>query len=109
MDTMVPWFGPHPSHFHWAKSSEYVTQVTAIRPLGPEYISANHDPRNRNPQEPCERFPRRFTRFAPDGKLAGRNFSNEASVAFRTSELPRTPHGTTRHGDRSEERTPGGR
>ncbi len=25
------------SHFHWAKSSEYVTQVTAIGPLGLEY------------------------------------------------------------------------
>jgi len=34
------------SHFHWAKSSEYVTQVTAIGPLGLEYISAKGDPRN---------------------------------------------------------------
>jgi hypothetical protein len=34
------------SHFHWAKSSEYVTQVTAIGPLGLEYISAKDDPRN---------------------------------------------------------------
>jgi quercetin dioxygenase-like cupin family protein len=36
------------SHFHWAKSSEYVTQVAAIGPLGLEYVSANDDPRNRN-------------------------------------------------------------
>ena len=36
------------SHFHWAKASEYVTQVMAIGPLGLEYISANDDPRNRN-------------------------------------------------------------
>ena len=36
------------SHFHWAKSSEYVTQVTAIGPLGLEYISATDDPRNHN-------------------------------------------------------------
>lgn len=36
------------SHFHWAKSSEYVTQVTAIGPLGLDYVSANDDPRNRN-------------------------------------------------------------
>jgi hypothetical protein len=36
------------SHFHWAKSSEYITQVTAIWPLGLEYISANDDPRNHN-------------------------------------------------------------
>ncbi len=34
------------SHFHWAKSSEYITQVTAIGPLGLEYVSANDDPRN---------------------------------------------------------------
>ena len=33
------------SHFHWAKSGEYVTQVTAIGPLGLEYINANDDPR----------------------------------------------------------------
>ena len=33
------------SHFHWAKSSEYVTQVTAIGPLGLEYISPKDDPR----------------------------------------------------------------
>jgi hypothetical protein len=37
------------SHFHWAKSSEYVTQVTAIFPLGLEYISPKDDPRNDNP------------------------------------------------------------
>jgi quercetin dioxygenase-like cupin family protein len=35
------------SHFHWAKSSEYITQVTAIGPLGLEYISAKDDPRNK--------------------------------------------------------------
>jgi quercetin dioxygenase-like cupin family protein len=35
-------------HFHWAKSSEYVTQVTAIEPLGLEYLSAKDDPRNNN-------------------------------------------------------------
>jgi quercetin dioxygenase-like cupin family protein len=36
------------SHFHWAKSSEYVTQVTAIGPLGLDYVSANDDPRTHN-------------------------------------------------------------
>jgi quercetin dioxygenase-like cupin family protein len=35
-------------HFHWAKSSEYITQVTAIGPLGLEYLSAKDDPRNHN-------------------------------------------------------------
>jgi len=35
------------SHFHWAKSSEYVTQVTAIGPLGLEYVSAKDDPRKK--------------------------------------------------------------
>ena len=34
------------SHFHWAKSSEYITQVTAIGPLAMEYLSAEDDPRN---------------------------------------------------------------
>jgi quercetin dioxygenase-like cupin family protein len=33
-------------HFHWAKSSEYITQVTAIGPLAMEYLSARDDPRN---------------------------------------------------------------
>ena len=32
-------------HFHWAKSGEYVTQVTAIGPLGLEYLNAKDDPR----------------------------------------------------------------
>ena len=33
------------SHFHWAKSGDYITQVTAIGPLGLEYINAKDDPR----------------------------------------------------------------
>ena len=33
-------------HFHWAKSGEYVTHVTAIGPLGLEYRDAKDDPRN---------------------------------------------------------------
>ena len=32
-------------HFHWAKSGEYVTQVTAIGPLGLEYLEPADDPR----------------------------------------------------------------
>ena len=36
------------SHFHWAKSGEYVTQVTAIGPLGLEYLNSKDDPRNVN-------------------------------------------------------------
>lgn len=35
------------SHFHWAKSGEYITQVTAIGPLGLEYVHAKDDPRNK--------------------------------------------------------------
>ena len=34
-------------HFHWAKSGEYVSQVTALGPLGLEYVEPAHDPRNR--------------------------------------------------------------
>ena len=33
-------------HFHFAKSGEYVTQVTAIGPLGLEYVDPANDPRN---------------------------------------------------------------
>ena len=33
------------AHFHWAKSGEYVTQVTAIGPLGLEYLDSADDPR----------------------------------------------------------------
>ena len=36
------------SHFHWAKSSNYVTQVTAIGPLGIDYVNPKDDPRNRS-------------------------------------------------------------
>ena len=35
------------SHFHWARSGEYVTQVTAIGPLGLEYVNEKDDPRPR--------------------------------------------------------------
>ena len=33
-------------HFHWAKSGEYVSQVTGIGPLGLEYLNSEDDPRN---------------------------------------------------------------
>ena len=36
-------------HFHWAKSGEYVTQVTAIGPLGLEYHDSHDDPRHQHP------------------------------------------------------------
>jgi len=32
-------------HFHWAKSGEYITQVSAIGPLGLTYIDPATDPR----------------------------------------------------------------
>jgi len=34
-------------HFHWAKSGHYITQVTAIGPLGLEYVHLSDDPRER--------------------------------------------------------------
>jgi quercetin dioxygenase-like cupin family protein len=34
-------------HFHWARSGAYVTQVSAIGPLGLEYLDPTDDPRNR--------------------------------------------------------------
>ena len=36
-------------HFHWAKSGEYVTQVTAIGPLGLDYLDPADDPRQNQP------------------------------------------------------------
>lgn len=38
-------------HFHWVKSGEYVTQITAIGPLGMEYKEAADDPRRIHPSE----------------------------------------------------------
>jgi len=34
-------------HFHWAKSGEYVTQVTAIGPISLDYVNPADDPRNK--------------------------------------------------------------
>ena len=36
------------SHFHWAKSGEYIAQVSAIGPLGFEYVDSKDDPRSEN-------------------------------------------------------------
>lgn len=36
------------SHFHLAKSGEYITQVSAIGPLGMEYVNSKDDPRNQH-------------------------------------------------------------
>ena len=33
-------------HFHWAKSGEYITQVTAIGPLGLDYLDSANDPQS---------------------------------------------------------------
>jgi hypothetical protein len=41
--TVLPGNTPH---IHWAKSNEYVAQVTAIGPLGLDYIGAKDDPPN---------------------------------------------------------------
>lgn len=37
----------HTPHFHWARSGEYVTQITAYGPLGITYINPADDPRNK--------------------------------------------------------------
>ena len=52
-ETKLSAFGPgslivlpgNQAHFHWAKSGEYVTQVTAVGPLGLEYLDPDNDPR----------------------------------------------------------------
>jgi quercetin dioxygenase-like cupin family protein len=33
-------------HFHWARSGEYVTQVSAIGPISLHYVNPQDDPRN---------------------------------------------------------------
>ncbi len=38
------------SHFHWAKTGEYITQISAIGPLGMEYVNPADDPRNEDSQ-----------------------------------------------------------
>ena len=35
-------------HFHWAKSGDYVTQVTAIGPISLDYVDPEDDPRERS-------------------------------------------------------------
>jgi quercetin dioxygenase-like cupin family protein len=34
------------AHFHWARSGDYVTQISAIGPLGLDYVREAEDPRN---------------------------------------------------------------
>jgi quercetin dioxygenase-like cupin family protein len=34
------------AHFHWAKSGEYITQVTALGPISLEYVDPEDDPRS---------------------------------------------------------------
>ncbi len=34
-------------HFHWARSGEYVTQVTATGPISLDYVDPDNDPRNK--------------------------------------------------------------
>jgi hypothetical protein len=43
-DIVLPGGTPH---FHWAKSGEYVTQVTAIGPISLDYVDKDDDPRNK--------------------------------------------------------------
>ena len=34
------------AHFHWAKSGEYITQVTALGPISLDYVHPGDDPRH---------------------------------------------------------------
>lgn len=46
LDGATGWLNSPPlTHFHWAKSGEYVTQISAIGPLGMEYLNPGDDPR----------------------------------------------------------------
>jgi quercetin dioxygenase-like cupin family protein len=44
------------AHFHWARSGEYVTQVSAIGPLGLDYVDPQDDPRRCSPR-PADHVP----------------------------------------------------
>jgi quercetin dioxygenase-like cupin family protein len=33
-------------HFHWARSGEYITQITALGPISLDYVHPNDDPRH---------------------------------------------------------------
>jgi quercetin dioxygenase-like cupin family protein len=35
-------------HFHWARSGEYITQVSALGPLGLQYRNTRDDPRHQH-------------------------------------------------------------
>lgn len=35
------------AHFHWARSGEYITQISAIGPLGLQYVHNEDDPRSK--------------------------------------------------------------
>jgi quercetin dioxygenase-like cupin family protein len=39
-------------HFHWARSGEYITQVSAIGPLGLSYVDTADDPRQQRGADP---------------------------------------------------------
>jgi quercetin dioxygenase-like cupin family protein len=39
-------------HFHWAKSGEYISQVTAVGPLGLNYLNPDDDPRQNAERAP---------------------------------------------------------
>jgi quercetin dioxygenase-like cupin family protein len=43
------------AHFHWARSGQYVTQVTAIGPLGLSYVHPGDDPRSAAGEEHAAR------------------------------------------------------
>ncbi len=43
-------------HFHWAKSGEYVTQITAMGPLSLEYLDSKDDPRTTSATEEANRL-----------------------------------------------------
>jgi len=72
------------SHFHWAKSGEYISQVTAIGPLGFEYVNSKDDPRNENSERRGPRLPR-ILRQNCSTPLHGSRIVRETSANILTS------------------------
>ncbi len=81
-------------HFHWAKSSEYVSHITAVGPLGLEYIDSKDDPRNNNSQQGAARLDdshtpislKRFDSYRIELEMNGQH-KNEQHSGVRDQEI----------------------
>ena len=64
------------SHFHWAKSGEYISQVNAIGPLGLDYLEHADDPRQQKHWH---------TRNSPKRRKQNRHLTSKSRTQHRSS------------------------